>query len=94
MKIRPSLQSGVSLAILLLQVAVVGATPLKHEDASTDATAVLPQGTVKGFTDSHGNSVFLGIPFAATTGGDNRYESLYETFRTCAHDPLQVESAS
>lgn len=36
-------------------------------------TAVIPQGTIKGFRDSSSNSVFLGIPFAATTGGENRY---------------------
>ena len=36
-------------------------------------TIAIPQGTVKGFADKSGNSVFLGIPFAATTGGENRY---------------------
>lgn len=35
-------------------------------------SAVLPQGTVTGFRDASQNSVFLGIPFAATTGGENR----------------------
>lgn len=35
-------------------------------------SAVIPQGTIKGFQDEYCNSVFLGIPFAATTGGDNR----------------------
>lgn len=33
----------------------------------------LQEGTVKGFADASGNSVFLGIPFAETTGGENRY---------------------
>lgn len=32
----------------------------------------LSQGVVEGFRDSSNNSVFLGIPFAATTGGQNR----------------------
>ena len=63
---------GFSLAALLVQVAVVYATPLPQKNGTADATAVLPQGTVKGFKDSYGSSVFLGIPFAATTGGDNR----------------------
>ena len=35
-------------------------------------TAVTSQGAYRGSFDSAGNSVFLGIPFAATTGGDNR----------------------
>lgn len=32
----------------------------------------LSQATVEGFLDLHNNSVFLGIPFADTTGGKNR----------------------
>ncbi|KAJ6445444.1 acetylcholinesterase precursor [Purpureocillium lavendulum] len=36
-------------------------------------SAVIPQGTIKGFRDAHCNSVYLGIPFAATTGGKNRW---------------------
>ena len=32
----------------------------------------LSQGDVQGFRDSHANSVFLGVPYAATTGGQNR----------------------
>lgn len=32
----------------------------------------LAQATVEGFLDTHNNSVFLGIPFADTTGGQNR----------------------
>lgn len=32
----------------------------------------LHQATVEGFFDLHNNTVFLGIPFAATTGGENR----------------------
>ncbi|KAF4460610.1 acetylcholinesterase precursor, partial [Fusarium albosuccineum] len=38
-------------------------------------TAVIPQGTIKGFRDEHSNSVFLGVPFAATTGGENRWKA-------------------
>lgn len=34
--------------------------------------ASLEQGTVRGFHDNHTNSVFLGVPYAATTGGENR----------------------
>lgn len=32
----------------------------------------LEQGDVQGFRDNHTNSVYLGIPYAATTGGENR----------------------
>jgi carboxylesterase type B len=39
--------------------------------------AIIPQGTIQGFHDSSCNSVFLGIPFAATTGGQNRYAKIY-----------------
>ncbi|CAI6101307.1 unnamed protein product [Clonostachys chloroleuca] len=35
--------------------------------------AIIPQGTIQGFYDSSCNSVFLGIPFAATAGGQNRW---------------------
>lgn len=38
--------------------------------------------TVGGFEDTHGNSVFLGIPYAATTGGDNRCVLLGPYFET------------
>jgi len=63
-----------SLAILFGDVAVVGGTPLPSKPARqiVEATANLQAATVKGFADSHGNSVFLGIPFAETTGGENR----------------------
>ncbi|EEY16666.1 para-nitrobenzyl esterase [Verticillium alfalfae VaMs.102] len=40
--------------------------------ATSVPSAVIPQGTIRGFRDTHGNSVFLGVPFAATTGGKNR----------------------
>ncbi|KAG9736258.1 acetylcholinesterase precursor, partial [Aureobasidium melanogenum] len=43
---------------------------------SVGAHAVkLNQGTVQGFADASGNSVFLGIPFAETTGGQNRWKA-------------------
>jgi hypothetical protein len=32
----------------------------------------LEQGDILGFRDNHTNSVFLGVPYAATTGGENR----------------------
>lgn len=41
--------------------------------ASTTPQATVAQGLVEGFLDSSDNSVFLGIPYAATTGGENRF---------------------
>jgi hypothetical protein len=32
----------------------------------------LDQGAIQGFRDNHTNFVYLGIPYAATTGGENR----------------------
>lgn len=40
-------------------------------------TALTRQGAVRGFEDSHGNHVYLGIPFAATTAGKNRFAPSY-----------------
>lgn len=52
---------------------VAGAPVYKCENSNTTApTAFTAQGTVNGFTDANGNSVFLGIPYAASTAGDNR----------------------
>lgn len=64
-----------SLGLLAGQAAVTGANPLPPRPGQNGgaATARLQQGEVKGFTDSHGNNVFLGIPFADTTSGENRY---------------------
>lgn len=64
-----------SLGLLTGQATVADANPLppKPGQAGGAVTARLQQGEVKGFTDSHGNNVFLGIPFADTTGGENRY---------------------
>jgi hypothetical protein len=62
-----------SLGAFLGQVAGTPLPPKPSRATVADGTATLDQGTVKGFTDDYGNSVFLGIPFAQTTGGENRY---------------------
>ncbi|KAG8408353.1 hypothetical protein J3459_017894 [Metarhizium acridum] len=36
-------------------------------------TAFISQGAIRGFRDAYCNAVYLGIPFAATTGGKNRW---------------------
>lgn len=40
------------------------------------ASVVLPQGRINGFRDDSRNTVYLGVPFAATTGGENRCVNL------------------
>jgi hypothetical protein len=61
----------VGLQSLCLDLA--GANPVARRAATQDASMTLQDGSVKGFVDTYGNSVFLGIPFAETTGGENRY---------------------
>jgi len=51
---------------------------LPHPPVTRDVpTASIRQGQVIGARDASGNSEFLGIPFAATTGGKNRYATKY-----------------
>ncbi|KAM0420955.1 hypothetical protein ACHAPT_011198 [Fusarium lateritium] len=63
-------------------------------------SAVIPQGTIKGFRDEHCNSVFLGIPFAATTGGDNRWRAPQDlpnsksTFKALSYGPTCPQAIS
>lgn len=40
--------------------------------ASCGPRVVLPQGTVAGYRDANHSAVYLGIPYAQTTGGENR----------------------
>lgn len=51
------------------------ASPFHLPRNSSAPSAITAQGTITGALDDHGNSVFLGIPFAATTGGDNRWRA-------------------
>jgi hypothetical protein len=62
-----------SLDLVVRQVPAVAASPVAPRASTQDASMTLQDGSVKGFVDSNGNSVFLGIPFAETTGGQNRY---------------------
>ena len=55
-----------------LALGVAGAATPSGNTCGGDPTGVIPQAAVKGFRDDHCNNVFLGIPFAATTGGTNR----------------------
>jgi hypothetical protein len=66
MKVSAALVSGLGV------VSGVWGKPLTVREGAA-ATSPLQQGSVKGIVDVYGNSVFLGIPFADTTGGQNRY---------------------
>ena len=64
---------GQSIYLVLAFTRLVAGAPVYSCEAETTApTAFTAQGTVNGFTDANGNSVFLGIPYAATTAGENR----------------------
>ncbi|KAI9154856.1 Secreted lipase [Paramyrothecium foliicola] len=60
----------------------------------------LPQGAVEGFRDDSCNQVFLGIPFADTTGGKNRWQPPQEapkstsTFKATSYGPTCPQAIS
>jgi hypothetical protein len=65
---------GQSICIALAFARQVAGAPVYscENSDSTAPTAFTAQGPVNGFTDANGNLVFLGIPYAATTAGENR----------------------
>jgi hypothetical protein len=49
------------------------AADVGYASSNTSSPRVsLEQGDIQGFRDNHTNSVFLGVPYAANTGGENR----------------------
>ncbi|KAH7419710.1 Alpha/Beta hydrolase protein [Cadophora sp. MPI-SDFR-AT-0126] len=68
---------GQSICIVLAFARHVAGSPVNscENSDSTAPTAFTAQGAVNGFTDANGNSVFLGIPYAATTAGGNRWRA-------------------
>ncbi|KAG4431004.1 hypothetical protein IFR05_013512 [Cadophora sp. M221] len=67
---------GQSICIALAFTRLVAGAPVYScEPETTTPAAFTAQGTVNGFTDANGNSVFLGIPYAATTAGGNRWRA-------------------
>ena len=60
-----SIKTALAVACVSVELALGACT------RSTPSVAI-SQGTVNGFRDASGNSVYLGIPFAAATGGENR----------------------
>jgi hypothetical protein len=67
------MRASTAVLVGLQTLGLAAANPLPPKRATQDATMTLQDGSVRGFTDSFGNSVFLGIPFAESTGGQNRY---------------------
>ena len=61
-----------SLASTIGAAAVETPSTYACDNHTTAPQVILDQGGVHGFRDSHANSVFLGVPYAATTGGQNR----------------------
>ena len=52
---------------------VAADVPYGYSSSNTSSPRVsLEQGDIQGFRDNHTTSVFLGVPYAATTGGENR----------------------
>ncbi|KAJ0162242.1 Para-nitrobenzyl esterase [Colletotrichum tanaceti] len=75
----PTAAGIVLAAACLSSVTAASACNNNSSSSSSNSTraavpsAVLPQGTIRGFRDASCNSVFLGVPFAGTTGGGNRW---------------------
>jgi hypothetical protein len=66
------IHAGVVASSLALTTGAAAIKPYACHNNQTTPHVTLGQGGVQGFRDSHANSVFLGIPYAATTGGQNR----------------------
>ncbi|KAF2771743.1 alpha/beta-hydrolase [Teratosphaeria nubilosa] len=62
-----------SVAGTLLGLSTRVLTNISHARNASAPLVKLAQGTYEGFRDSSGNAVFLGIPFAASTGDTNRW---------------------
>jgi hypothetical protein len=69
------MRASTAVLVGLQTLALAGANPVPPKRATQDVSMTLQDGSVHGFADSFGNSVFLGIPFAQSTGGQNRYFS-------------------
>ncbi|KAG8169665.1 hypothetical protein KVR01_000410 [Diaporthe batatas] len=67
---------------------------------SRPTSVVLPQGRINGFRDDTRNSVYLGVPYAATTGGDNRWRAPQDvpesnsTFEATSYGPTCPQAIS
>lgn len=77
MGIRAKIITAAGLGLVAFDAASpVSAATLPSGYATGNGTVprvVLEQGAVQGFRDNSTNEVYLGIPYAATTGGENRW---------------------
>ncbi|KAF5024496.1 hypothetical protein F66182_3436 [Fusarium sp. NRRL 66182] len=91
--------AGLILATSYL-VPVTAASSCSLKSKQPVPSAVIPQGTVQGFRDKHCNAVYLGIPFAASTGGQNRWRapqdvpSSKSTFHAKSYGPTCPQAIS
>lgn len=84
MGLNDMLTTGLILAATCLAPVTARPPPPPPGCADPLPRAAVPQGTVEGFRDEHCNAVYLGVPFAASTGGQNRYGDVkfaYETMQ-------------
>ena len=74
-------------------LAAIGLAHASADCAAPSPEVTIPQGSVRGFRDAHCNSVYLGVPFAQTTGGANRWRAPQDlpasgsTFDAVAYGP-------
>lgn len=65
-----------AMALRLVATIILALTASALADAASCnlplPSAVISQAAIRGFRDAYCNAVYLGIPFAATTGGKNR----------------------
>jgi hypothetical protein len=84
MGLNDMLTTGLILAATCLAPVTARPPPPPAGCADPLPRALVPQGTVEGFRDEYCNAVYLGVPFAASTGGQNRYGNVkfaYETMQ-------------
>jgi galactitol-specific phosphotransferase system IIB component len=71
MALRTTILAAAGLGLASSVSAASGLTSYASSN-NTVPHVTLEQGAVQGFRDNYTNSVYLGIPYAATTGGENR----------------------
>lgn len=87
-------------AVLLLALSSLVGTSAASHCAGAQPEVALSQGVVRGFRDDHCNSVYLGLPFAQTTGGANRWRAPQDlpasdsTFDALAYGPTCPQAIS
>ncbi|OBR03230.1 carboxylesterase [Colletotrichum higginsianum IMI 349063] len=97
--------AGIALAAACLSPMVAAASSCSSSSSANSTraavpSAVLPQGTIRGFRDASCNSVFLGVPFAGTTGGGNRWRAPQDlprsnrTFAATSYGPTCPQAIS